>query len=149
MSEPSHVEMDTDERDRFLGTGGTGVLSFATGGEQAPHSIPVSYGYDARGPAFFFRLASEPDSEKAPLFDHPVSFVVYRETDDGWKSVEASGDLERTTDEDIATETLDGLDRVEIPYVDMFERPLRMIDFEFFRLRPAEITGRREDPQPE
>lgn len=75
--------------------------------------------------------------------DRAATFVTYGR-EDGWRSVVASGRLEETTEETIATETLDGLDRVDIPLVDVFDRPTRTVSFEFFRLVPGEITGRKE-----
>lgn len=58
MTNTRAVHMDAEERDAFLGAGGTGVVSFADGGGP-PHSVPVSYGYDAATESLFFRL--QPD----------------------------------------------------------------------------------------
>jgi uncharacterized protein len=137
------VEMEADERDELLGRGGVGVLSFSTPGDDAPHTIPVSYGYDATETTLYFRLTVGADGGKGELRDRAVSFVTYGD-EDGWRSVVVSGRLEGTTEETIATETLEGLDRVEIPLVDVFDRPTRTVSFEFFRLVPGEITGRKE-----
>lgn len=84
------------------------------------------------------------DESKGELQERPVSFVTYRETDEGWQSVVARGRLEDVESEGIATETLEGLSHVDIPLVDMFERPLREVSFEFYRLAPEELTGRVE-----
>lgn len=143
MAENS-IEMETDERDEFLGHGGTGVISFSTPDEDSPHSIPVSYGYDAAEMTFYFRLAAGAGSEKGELNGRAVSFVTYGR-DDGWWSIVASGRLEGVTEETIATQTLAGLDRVHIPLIDMFGRPIRTVSFEFFRLVPEKISGRTED----
>lgn len=143
MAENS-VEMETDERDEFLGHGGTGVISFSTPGEDSPHSIPVSYGYDATETTFYFRLAAGAGSEKGELNGRAVSFVTYGR-EDGWWSIVVSGRLEDVAEEAIATQTLDGLDRVHIPLIDMFGRPTRTVSFEFFRLVPEKISGRKED----
>lgn len=59
--------MNPDERDAFLGTGGTGVISFATTGDEPPHSIPVSYGYDGSEVTFYFRLAVDAEATKGML----------------------------------------------------------------------------------
>lgn len=144
MESQDQVEMSGDERDDFLGTGGTGVISLSRERDSAPHSVPVSYGFDPVDTTFFFRLATGRESEKGELANRAVSFVAYGETDDGWRSVVAEGRLERTSDESISTQSLDGLQRVTIPYVDVFERPLRQVTFEFFRLDPDELTGRKE-----
>ncbi|MFB6080604.1 MAG: pyridoxamine 5'-phosphate oxidase family protein [Haloferacaceae archaeon] len=146
MSDQEAVTMDDDERDEFLGNGGTGVVSLSTTAEDPPHSIPVSYGYDATDSTFYFRLAVGEESEKGDLDDRPVSFVTYRSEAGTWRSVVARGRLEATTDDAIATETLDGLDRVRIPLVDIFGKPSREVEFEFYRLVPDQLTGREESP---
>lgn len=137
------IEMDADERDELLGRGGVGVISLSTPDEEHPHSIPISYGYDASETTLYFRLAVGPDGGKGDLSDRAVSFVAYGQ-EDGWQSVVATGRLEDVADEAIATETLAGLDRVDIPLIDMFGEPTRTVSFEFFRLVPEEFTGRKE-----
>lgn len=144
MSDTEIVRLDDDERDELLGTGGTGVLSLSTPEAESPHSFPVSYGYDETEETFYFRLAMESDSEKGELTERPVAFVTYHQTDDEWQSVVAKGVLESTGDEDIATDTLAGLERVTIPYVDIFGEPLEDVSFEFYRLAPTTLTGRKE-----
>lgn len=136
--------MDEDERDAFLGNGGTGVISLSTSGDASPHAIPVSYGYDAVDATFYFRLAVEPESEKGELADRAATFVTYGSEDGRYRSVVASGRLERTTDSSIATETLDGLDRVRIPLFDVFGKRPADVQFEFYRLLPDRFTGRME-----
>lgn len=144
MSDTSSIELDPATQDKHLGTGGTGVLSFSNSETDAPHSVPVSYGYDPEDRVFYFRLAVGADSRKAALLERPVSFVVHGESDDGWWSVIARGRLESTTAEATALDSLAGLERVDIPLVDVFETPLRVADFEFCRLDPVAQTGRRE-----
>lgn len=145
MSPDNPAAMDEEAVDTFLGTGGTGVLSLSTGEGTPPHAVPVSYGYDEQTETLYFRLAVGPESSKPELADRPVTFVTYAE-DDRWQSVVASGHLEDIERADIATETLDGLHRVEIPLVDMFDDPTRVVDFEFYRLAPESLTGRVETP---
>jgi uncharacterized protein len=143
------IELGPEERDKFLGTGRTGVLALSSTGDEPPRSIPVSYGYDPTESVFYssvcnrfhvdrapscdlscrdlqtllyFRLATGPDSEKGPLADRAVSFVTYGR-DDGWRSVVARGRLEDVTEVAIAPETLNGLDHVDIPLLDVFDRP--------------------------
>jgi hypothetical protein len=144
MDVPDSIAMDAGERDEFLGNGGIGVISFAPTGDGPPHSIPVSYGYDANGRAFYFRLAVDEDSEKGNLDGRAVAFVTYGSPDDRWRSVVAKGHLEETTEESIATETLEGFEHVHIPLVDIFGRPPGQVSFEFYRLVPDELTGRKE-----
>lgn len=144
MSTDRPNEMDAEERDSFLGNGGTGVLSLSAPGDDPPHSVPVSYGYDAETGTFYFRLAVDPDSAKGDLAERAVSFVTYGQSDERWRSVVAKGRLEGTTEESIAIATLEGLQRVDLQYVDIFDEPPRSVTFEFYRLVPDEIGARRE-----
>lgn len=146
MATVTPADLDVSERDDFLGVGGTGVISFASETDEPPHSVPVSYGYDATAETFYFRLAVGREHAKTPLTDRPVSFVVYGSTEGTWCSVVATGTLERTLDESIATETLAGLERVDIPFVDIFGRAPKDLEFEFYRLVPTSLTGRKESP---
>ena len=138
------VQLTDDERDAFLGNGGTGVLSFATPTEEPPVSIPVSYGYFADADSIYFRLSVPDDSRKGELVDNPVSFVVHRETDAGWRSIVATGQLTEVTDAPYDSAALQGLWAVDIPTVDVFERPPSEIPFRTYRLIPDKLTGRKE-----
>jgi len=140
MSETS-VAMGDEERDEFLGRGGTGVLSLSTD-EGPPHSVPVSYGYDREETTFYFRLAVGEAHAKGPLSDRDVSFVTYDRMDDDWHSVVAEGQLEDVEREGIETATLEGMHRVDIPLIGIFDHPPREADFEFYRLVPEVLTGR-------
>lgn len=144
MRDEAAIRMDDEERDGFLGNGGTGVISLDTAAGDPPHSLPVSYGYDATTEAFYFRLAVEPDTEKGELDGRAVSFVVHGESDDRWHSVVAEGRLEPTDDESVGTETLEGFDRTHIPLIDIFGQPPGTVSFEFYRLDPDRIGTRNE-----
>ncbi|SFH01528.1 hypothetical protein SAMN04488063_3599 [Halopelagius inordinatus] len=138
------VQMSDDERTEFLGRGGTGVISFAEGVDTAPFTVPVSYGYDTESGWFYFRLSFQPDSTKEDVVDRPVSFVTHRRTDDGWRSVVATGALEDVSEDDHASTAVQGLWAVEIPEVDIFERPRDDVEFREFRLDPDSLSGRKE-----
>jgi nitroimidazol reductase NimA-like FMN-containing flavoprotein (pyridoxamine 5'-phosphate oxidase superfamily) len=144
MESNDSIALDAEKRDNFLGNGGTGVISLSEEAGESPHSVPVSYGYDPVESTFYFRLATGPESEKGDLNGRAASFVTYGDTEDGWWSVVAEGNLERTTDENVSNEALQGLERVTIPYVDIFDRPLREVMFEFYRLDPQTLMGRKE-----
>ncbi|MFC6758160.1 MULTISPECIES: pyridoxamine 5'-phosphate oxidase family protein [Haloarcula] len=135
------VAMGDEQRDEFLGRGGTGVLSLSTD-EGPPHAVPVSYGYDSAEATFYFRLAVGESHSKGPLPDRDVTFVTFDRTDEDWHSVVAAGRLEDVERAGIETETLDGLHRVEIPLVGIFDHPTRDVDFQFYRLVPDELSGR-------
>lgn len=146
MEDTRSVTMDEDERTEFLGTGGTGVASFPRGADEPPYSVPVSYGFDGEREDFYFRLAFSTESEKSGVIGDrkPVSFVTYRQTDDGWRSVVASGKLEEVTEAAIDSAVVTAMRRIHIPLVDVFDREPRELEFRFFRLDPAELHGKRE-----
>jgi len=135
------VVMTDQERDDFLGRGGTGVLSLATD-DGPPHAVPVSYGYDGTAATFYFRLAVGSGRSKGDLADRSVAFVTHDRPDGGWHSVVAEGRLEDVEREGIETETLEGLRRVDMPLVGAFDHPTREVSFEFYRLVPESLTGR-------
>ncbi|MUW14210.1 pyridoxamine 5'-phosphate oxidase family protein [Halorubrum sp. CBA1125] len=144
MSDTESATMDPDERNAFLGTGGTGVIAFSSSDSESPHSVPVSYGYDRSETTFYFRLSVGPDSDKGDVAGRHVTFVVYRQQDENWQSVIAKGQLEETTEASVATDSLEGLRQVHIPLVDIFGRPVKDVPFEFYRLVPDEMTSRKE-----
>jgi nitroimidazol reductase NimA-like FMN-containing flavoprotein (pyridoxamine 5'-phosphate oxidase superfamily) len=144
MGNDAAIRLDDDERDAFLGNGGTGVISLDTAEGDPPHALPVSYGYDATTETFYFRLAVEPGTEKGELDDRAVSFVVHGESDGRWHSVVAEGRLDSTDDESVEMETLEAFDRIHIPLVDIFGEPPRTVSFEFYRLDPDRIGARTE-----
>jgi hypothetical protein len=146
MNDTRSVRMDEDERDAFLGTGGTGVISFSRGAEEPPHSLPVSYGYDPDSGGFYLRLAFDTESEKDDVVaaDRPLSLVVHGQTDDGWRSVVVTGHLEEVTEAAIESEVAQAMRRVHIPLVDVFDRHPRELTFRFFRLVVDELSGRKE-----
>lgn len=146
MDDSDTIEMEAPERDAFLGNGGTGVLAFSVGRDESPHAVPVSYGYDETEDVFYFRLATGPDSEKGEPSDRSVTFVTYGQQDDEWRSVVASGRLRATMESSVAIDSLEGLQKVQIPMVDIFGRPSSDVTFEFYRLDPEELTGRKESP---
>ncbi|SIR76378.1 pyridoxamine 5'-phosphate oxidase family protein [Natronorubrum thiooxidans] len=138
------VQLSEQERNEFLGTGGIGVLSFATSGDEPPASFPVSYGYYDDAEDFYFRLSFPPGSTKETVIDNPVSFVTYAEGDDGWRSVVAAGTLEELTELPHESVAVQGMWAVEIPTVDVFDRPRSEITFHDFRLDPETVSGRKE-----
>ncbi|WP_293032025.1 pyridoxamine 5'-phosphate oxidase family protein [Natronococcus sp.] len=138
------LQLSADEMSEFLGQGGIGVISFATGTDEPPVSIPVSYGYNPDEEALYYRLSMPTDGRKTGLVDRSVSFVTHRNTDDGWRSVIASGELEEISDVPFEPGAIHGMWPVEIPLVDIFERPPKEVTFRFFRLEPETMTGRKE-----
>lgn len=146
MEDARSVQMSDEERDEFLGRGGTGTVSFDTSGDEPPYSLPISYGYDPETGTFYFRLAFGPETGKGDVVDadHPVSFVTYSDTESGWRSVVATGQLEEVTESALDTDIAEAIRRVKIPLVDVYDRHPVELHFRFFRLTPTEVTGKKE-----
>lgn len=140
------VQMNDEEIDEFLGRGGTGVISFATPDDEPPASIPVSYGYNATDRAFYFNLSSPAERREDGLVEEPVSFVVHGQSDSGWRSVVATGRLVDVSEMPYASDAIQGMWAIEIPIVDVFDRPRREITFQHYRLVPESVSGRKEVP---
>jgi len=137
-------QMSEDELTAFLGQGGTGVISFSTSSDDPPYSTPVSYGFSTDVKHFHFRLALPPGSEKEARLAQPVSFVTHSQTDEGWRSVIATGSLEDLTNEPHESSAIQERWGVDIPLVDIFEAAPADLTFRQFRLVPEELTGRKQ-----
>jgi nitroimidazol reductase NimA-like FMN-containing flavoprotein (pyridoxamine 5'-phosphate oxidase superfamily) len=138
------VQLSPTERAELLDTGGTGVLSFGTAADEPPASFPISYGYDSDSEVFYFRLSFPPGSKKDALIDNPVSFVTHADMEDGWQSVVATGHLESLSELPYESVAVQGMWAVQIPTVDIFEKPPAEVQFHDYCLDPDTITGRKE-----
>ena len=138
------VQLTERERHEFLGKGGTGVLSFTTPIDEPPASLPVSYGYASDTGDFYFRLSFPPGTTKGDVLENPISFVTYAETSDGWRSVIATGHLEELANLPYESVAVQEMWAIQIPTVDVFDRPRNEIEFHDFRLDPETVTGRKE-----
>jgi hypothetical protein len=147
MEDVRSVRMSNEERNEFLGRGGTGTISVDTPSGEPPYSRPVSYGYDPETGQFYFRFAVGPDDAgKTGLVDDDamVTFVTFDQTDAGWQSVVATGRLEEITKSALDSAVADAMERVAIPFVDVYDSHPLTLEFRFFRLPPDDVTGKRE-----
>jgi nitroimidazol reductase NimA-like FMN-containing flavoprotein (pyridoxamine 5'-phosphate oxidase superfamily) len=144
MSQVQSTELDDEEIDSLLGTGGVGVISFADGDE--PYSIPVSYGYDSNAESLYVRFGFADDSEKRRFIDDgaTASLVVMAESMDGWQSVVARGPLRKVTEMAVDSHAAESVRKINIPFVTIYDARASELEFELFRLEPDSITGRRE-----
>lgn len=128
--------------DSFLQSEGYGTLAF-----DGPYAIPMSYGYDPDERVLYVHMASYDGSEKQHRLDRSnrVSFVVSRyERPDRWKSVVVDGTLSQLSRDDIRERNvLDAFASSELASVDVFNRDLSDVSFEWYALEPSEIEGRQ------
>ena len=144
MSQVRSTELDGEEIESLLGTGGVGVISFADGDE--PYSIPVSYGYDSNAGSLYVRFGFADESEKRAFVDDGVaaSLVVMAESVDGWQSVVARGSLRKVSEMVLDSHAAESVRKINIPFVTIYDRRATELEFELYRLEPDSITGRQE-----
>jgi nitroimidazol reductase NimA-like FMN-containing flavoprotein (pyridoxamine 5'-phosphate oxidase superfamily) len=139
--------LDQEAIDAFLADQSTGMLSLASGDDS--YAVPVAFTYAAETRNFHFRLGYGPGSTKREYVDATdrATFVVADDTDDGWKSVLARGELShRSTVENADTArpadgTTSQAERErDIPYYQVFDAPGEMV-FTLVRLSTDEFTG--------
>lgn len=137
------TSLSEEETDSILGRHETGVLSLARDGE--PYSIPVSYGYDTENRQFFFRLVSEPESEKRRFLGSTpqARLVIYEEDDPIYRSIVAAGTLEEVSRDELTVEHIEQYGATKRPLFEIWGRPRREMDVNLYQLAPNDISGRR------
>lgn len=139
--------MDGIEIAEFLASQDTGVLSLAK--ENRGYAIPVSFAYVDEGPSVYLRLGYAPDSQKRAFLEstESASFVVYDETESGWKSVVVEGTLEERTKSALDGSIAEAVERLDIPFLSVHDRPKRELAFSLVRIKPSKLTGVVEAPR--
>ena len=145
-ADESAVVLDREAIDELLGTGGVGVLALAS--DDDPYAIPVSYGYDANAGEVYLRLGFGSDSEKREYLasSDRAALVVTAEGSSGWESVVVRGPLAEIPEASIDGTVVEAIRSIDIPFFTIYEEPPRELEYTLYRLRPEEITGRREKP---
>lgn len=137
------TSLSEEEIDSILARHETGVLALARDGE--PYSIPVSYGYDPEERRFYFRLVSEPGSEKRRfLASTPQArLVIYEEDDPVYRSIVAVGTLGEISRAELTVEHVEQYGATKRPLFEMWGQSCRELDINLYQLDPDEISGRR------
>ncbi|MFB6188607.1 MAG: pyridoxamine 5'-phosphate oxidase family protein [Halapricum sp.] len=145
MSDRTAVPMDTDGIDDFLGRRQTGVLSLASG-DGGAYGFPISFVHEPIENRLYFRFAYGPESQKREFFETTGSatFVVHEETDEGWKSVVAAGELADFLEPEVPVGVVDDVNDIDIPFFQVFEHPESELEFRIVALDIREIHGRIE-----
>lgn len=133
--------MDALEIAAFLETQGTGVLAMADGGDG--YAVPVSFAYDDADSSVYFRLGYAPGSEKRAYVEavESASFVVYDDTEEGWKSVVVRGPIELLSETSLDSAVVQSVRELDIPYFHVHDRPADEMEFNVVRLEATELTG--------
>ena len=133
--------MDALDIADFLDRQRTGVLSLAK--EDAGYAVPVSFVYDDDGPSVFLRLGFGPGSQKRAFVEAAdrVTFVVYAETDEGWKSVVAEGRLEELSRTSLDSSIVEAVEGLDIPFFSIHRRPASDLEFRLYRVDVSSLSG--------
>jgi len=144
MNDTRAVAMDAAEIAEFLEKRGVGVLSLARSDDA--YGIPVSFAYDPDGSDVYFRLGYTAESQKREFVDasEHASFTVFAETPEGWKSVVAEGRLEEVAATSLDSNVAEAVQRLDIPFVTIFDRPAEKLEFKLTRLSLDKLSGRKE-----
>lgn len=138
------VTMDDDEIASFLNAEGYGTLAF---GGEPPYAIPMSYGYDPDSREVYIHMSAFEGSEKGARLDGatPASLVVSRyEGPDQWRSVVVDGTLSKLSEADVdRRDVFESFKTGNLASVDVFNRSLSDISFEWYVLDPSSISGRQ------
>lgn len=152
MNQPAARALDQDAIEAFLDDQSMGTLALAKDNES--YAIPVGFTFAPESQDIYLRLGYGPESHKREYVDatERATLVVAADTEAGWTSVLARGELEhRSTVEDLDTAqprdgTVSQADReLEIPFYHVFDAPAEMT-FTLVRLRTDEVTGVVEAP---
>ena len=143
MALDQQTEMTTAEIDEVLARHETGVLSLAR--QDEPYAIPISYGYDPERRRFYMRLVSTPESQKREFLSSSpdVRLVVYEEDDQTYRSVIATGSLDRVTTDEMTTERIVQYGQAKRPLFEIWGETKRDLDIQLYELDAQELSGRR------
>ena len=141
MATATVTRMDALEISAFLETQSAGVLALAD--DDDGYAVPVSFAFDDDTPQVYFRLGYGPDSQKRRFVEasDDVSFVVHDDTDEGWKSVIARGELEAVSRSSADSAVVESVRDLDIPFYQVHDRPAEEMSFHLVRLNPTELSG--------
>ncbi|MFP4188026.1 MAG: pyridoxamine 5'-phosphate oxidase family protein [Halobacteriales archaeon] len=138
------AEMEKGEAVDYLREMGVGTLAF--GSDKGGYAVPMSFGYDAPNNECVFQFGFGDGSEKQTYIetDNPVTLAVHdRESVDDWRSVLVRGSLERIPSDEHTRASAVFAAQAKMVSVDIFEREMNEMEFEWYRIDVDSITGRR------
>ncbi|MFP8888677.1 pyridoxamine 5'-phosphate oxidase family protein [Natrialbaceae archaeon A-CW2] len=145
MSSDSYgVVMDDDAVAEYLESKGVGTLSF--GNETGGYGIPMSFGYDRVEDRIIFQLSFGEESLKAKYIEegNQVTLSAYDwESIHDWRSVVVRGTLHEipVAENSRPAGIFAAFSKIASPEV--FQEPLKDLDFEWYDLRIDDVHGRR------
>lgn len=141
MARKTAKKMDALEIDEFLESQQTGVLALAN--DDDAYAVPLSFAYDDEDRSVYLRLGFGPGSQKQRYMeatDH-VSFVVYEDTEEGWKSVLVEGKVTMLSHDSLDAAIVEVMEGLDIPYFQVHSRPATDIRFRVACIEPTRVSG--------
>ncbi|WP_225336221.1 pyridoxamine 5'-phosphate oxidase family protein [Halomicrobium urmianum] len=133
--------MEQSKVESLLRDENTGVLSLSDGTET--YAVPQSFAFD--GEDLYFQLVHSEDSRKMSFIETTdmATFTVF--TDDMTAySVIVQGEIEAVPETEIVRASRAFSENSVVPMLNVsIHKSVDELDFDFYRLRPVEITGRK------
>lgn len=135
------ASMDALEISAFLETQSAGVLAMGT--TEGVYAVPVSYATLDGGQDLFFRLGYGPESQKRRFIEEAdtATFVVFGETESGWKSVIAEGRIDPVAESNLETAVIQAVERLHIPFFQVHRHPADELEFSIVRIDVDRLSG--------
>ncbi|MBV0924586.1 pyridoxamine 5'-phosphate oxidase family protein [Halomicroarcula limicola] len=137
----ARTDMDAIEIADFLRSQRTGVLCLAR--DDDSYGVPLSFVYRDDDSGIYFRMGYAPGSQKRKFLDATdhATFVVYGQTDEGWRSVVAEGTLDVLTEDNVDSAVEEATKALDIPYYEVHDRPVEDLEFNIVRLQISHLSG--------
>ena len=133
--------MSDDEIDSFLRERGSGTLSLTD--EQETYAVPESFGYD--GDYLYFQFVHSDDSHKMTFLETTdvATFTTFTDNRPG-QSVIVRGPIDSVPTEDEVRASRAFSSNSVVPMLNVsINKSVDELSFEFYRLRPDDISGRK------
>lgn len=133
--------MEESEIETVLRDKDTGVLSLSDGTDT--YAVPESFAFD--GEDLYFQLVYAEDSQKMSFIETTelATFTVF--TDDmNAHSVMVRGEMEAVPEAEVIQASRAFSENAVVPMLNVsVSEPVEQLNFDFYRLRPVETSGRK------
>ena len=119
----------------------TGVLSLSDGADT--YAVPKSFAFD--GETLYFQLVYTEDSQKMSFIETTelATFTVFTD-DTNAHSVMIRGEMEAVPEAEVVQASRAFSENAVVPMLNVsVNEPVEELNFDFYRLRPVETSGRK------
>lgn len=133
--------MEESEIENVLRDEDTGVLSLSDGADT--YAVPESFAFD--GEDLYFQLVYTEDSQKMAFIETTelATFTVFVDDMDA-HSVIVRGEMEAVPETEVVQASRAFSENAVVPMLNVsVDEPVDQLNFDFYRLRPVETSGRK------